>query len=209
MSAKLSLWLSLASLGYQSQVQPLSWFSPKVPQTCTIVIAPTGDASHASLQLSQLIKADLQRQRNLEVVIAPEAPVKLANQLAAQFFVSLTVLSVPTAQASCACYYYSRQRFSPQLTHQPWLFYPLHDIYRLYSDQTSNWAHKISAYLAQNGTSLHVTSAAPIGCPYRPLLGVNAPAVGLELALPATPADLANYAQLLSESLLQCVQPTI
>ena len=204
------LYLSLLYWSYAPTAMSFSFFSPKVPQPCTIVLYPAAPATSAATQIALQLKSKLESyQRVLQVVIAPNAAAQTANQLGAQLFISLTVSATAQTPAAWHWYYYTRQRFCPQLTPQRLAFYPAHELYRFHCDQTSNWAHKLSAYLAQTPYQTQFVSHPPLGLPYRPLLGVNAPAIGLELHLPDTPLALENYVDPLSESIYQCVQQII
>lgn len=130
-----------------------------------------------------------------------------SNQAKTNLFLSLHVYHECGPKPTINIFYYTQQRFCSQLTNFTNLsFINYSNAYLLNCDQTINWGHKIYNYLAQNQKSQFII-APLLGMPFKPLAGIQAPALGIEIGLKNSAWQLAIAP--ITEAILLCILPTL
>lgn len=174
------------------------------PKNFTIMLDPAGDAKTigrslhqgfergATLQFAQELRRQILNQYPLVNVIisrsAGETLEKLqsasfANRLNVDLFLSLNFYKETSVKPHIFIYQYQNQSFFSK--HQANLldFYPYHQAYILHFDQTKNWALSMQKWLQRPDYKHYFTCMPVISLPFKPLAGVIAPAIGLEIGL--------------------------
>ena len=129
-----------------------------------------------------------------------------ANQANTNLFLSLHVYHECSSKPKLNIYYYAKQRFSSQPDYTNLSFINYSDAYLFNGDQTLNWGTKIANYLTQHKNSqFEVTPL--LGLPFKPLTGIQAPALGIEIGLKNS--EWRPYVAPIAEAILQCILPTI
>ncbi len=174
------------------------------PKSFTIMLDPAGDAKNigrslhqnfergATLQFAQELRRQILNQYPLVNVIisrsAGETLEKLqsasfANRLNVDLFLSLHFYKETSVKPHIFIYHYQNQNFFSKPQKDFLEFYPYHQAYILNFDQTKNWALSMQKWLQRADYKHYFTCMPVIGIPFKPLAGVIAPAIGLEIGL--------------------------
>lgn len=129
-----------------------------------------------------------------------------ANQTNINLFISLHVYHECSSKSKINLYYYTKQRFCSNLNFTTLNFMNYSDAYLANYDQTINWGNKIANYLAQNQKQQFEVEQL-VGLPFKPLAGIQAPAIGIEIGLKNS--DWRTYVAPITEAILLCILPTL
>ncbi len=143
------------------------------------------------LELSQQIKQLLEQKRSdIKCVInrapgqslAPLANQNYANKLNVDLYVSINAFYVREKEMSIALYQFSYQ--DPFILKENSLsFYPYDKLYLLNESVTKEWGQTIKKQLAA-ATDLKIKG--PYSMPFKPLIGIKAPALAFEIGVTDT-----------------------
>ncbi|MCK5632770.1 N-acetylmuramoyl-L-alanine amidase [bacterium] len=180
----------------------LFYFNTLLP-TFSIMLDPAGDAKHTgrqiqdslergiSLQCAQALKKALEKKySNIRVILTrfpgetiyPLQNANFANRLAVDFYVSLNFYPETKTKPGIFLYYFSYG--DEFVTKIPDLFFcPFDQAHRISSKTTRLWAQNIANTLQSSQYKHQFDFHDVRGLPFKPLVGVKAPAVALEIGL--------------------------
>lgn len=169
----------------------------------TIMIDPAGDASHTgrtvgdgfersiTLNYAQELKKRIESQsssvrviitRGLGETVAPLQNANFANRLNVDFYLSLHCYSEHGARSRLSLYYFSYgDDFTPKTDAK--LFYPYDQAHQVNRETTQKYAQIMKDVLSSNAynTLFHFDRVRAL--PFKPLIGIKAPAVAIEMGL--------------------------
>lgn len=129
-------------------------------------------------------------------LLAPLQNAQFANKLQADLYISIHCYQQTRAEPTISIYQYSYHE--PLIIKKGSLgFYSYDQIYALNEHQTDGWAHEIKKSLAQQN---HVGIQGVYKIPFKPLMGIEASAIGIEIGL-NTDTNLTRIAYIISEAL--------
>lgn len=168
-----------------------------------LMLDPAGDAEHAgrvlhdcyergaTLQCCRILQQQLEKKLlNVRVVLTrlpgepPLQPLQHANfcnKLNADLFISIHFYKEPTTTASKVWIYFFKDENVFGVPHQHRLiFYPCDKIWLLYHEETKKLVGAVEkAYKQYKNVEVHK----PQGIPFKPLVGIKAPAIALEFGI--------------------------
>jgi len=166
-----------------------------------IMLDPAGDASHPgriiedafertiTLELAHALAHQIEQLApNTRVIITrtgnetirPHQNANFANRLDVDLFISLHCYQEQQPRPQLAIYTFSYGDYTPSRI-QDLAFYPYDQAYLLAGGTTQKYAQAIEATLKQYAKQFDLVGA--FGIPFKPLIGVKAPAIGIELGL--------------------------
>lgn len=167
----------------------------------TIMINPAGDAEHKgriiddafersiTLALAHALQNQIEQHipgarvvltRTGTEVVRPHAHANFANRLGADLFLSIHCYQETQTRPQLAIYTFSYgDQNSMRLPHLA--FYPFDQAYLLNQDITQKYAQALRTSL-QNQSKVYAVSDV-YKIPFKPLMGVKAPAIGIEIGL--------------------------
>jgi len=188
--------------------------------TFSIMLDPAGDAKHTgrqigdslergiSLQFAQELKKSLeQTYPNIRVILTrfpgetifPLQNANFANRLDVDFYLSIHFYPETQTKPGMFLYYFSQN--DEFITKMPDLFFcPYDQAHRINSTKTRNIAQTITTSLTNDTNKKLFAFHGIYGLPFRPLIGVKAPAVALEIGLKEK-TEWKRYIQPITESL--------
>jgi|GEM_PF-544790 len=179
--------------------------SPKLERLFTIMLDPAGDAQHTgriiedsfergiTLQCAQALKTALEAQHHALRVVLTRVPgeaveslqnAAFANRLQADLYVHLGFYQTNSPVPELNIYYYTTNpapHFWQRKT-EPLQFIPYHQAH-LAKIKLSKGATFLAAHTLQNTKPLAATVRHFSGIPFRPLVGIAAPACALEIGV--------------------------
>lgn len=171
----------------------------------SIMIDPAGDARYPgrtiddtfergiSLQCAEKLKQEIERTfSHIRTVltrfpgetIEPLQNASFANRLHVDLYLSIHFYYNPDAHPQWHIYYFS---YHPTIDfwhypQQTLLLTPYHAAHRQCINTTKKWAESLYNGLKASSTCI---AHAPYSIPFRPLIGINRPAIALEMCLPS------------------------
>lgn len=195
------------------EVLPWSFFSetlrpPLVPEKppFTVMIDPAGDARNpgrviddtyersltmqCAEELKQLLETEPHRCRVILTRFAGEAVepfqnITFANRLGVNLYISLNFFQQTTETPSL---YWYTLLYDPAtdfaVKKGPGLeLLPYDQAYKLSLAQTKQYGALAYAYCSESSKTYHVQCTPPMAIPYKPLVGIMAPALGIEIGI--------------------------
>lgn len=177
---------------------------PLQAKRITIMLNPAGDAQYAgrtidgnfergiTLQCCEQLKKILEYELNNTRIVLTRVPgetithlqnASFSNRLQSDLFVSIHFFEKKTGRPELHLYYFSQNNPTESWSSpDPLQFIPYHKVYLLNLTTTKQISDSIYSLLQQDYKQ-DFTSHQPQGLPFAPLLGVAAPAVGIEMSL--------------------------
>jgi len=169
----------------------------------TIMLDPAGDAQHAgrqindcfergiTLQFVEKLKEELEnRYDGIKVVLTRFAGetvqnlqnANFANRLDVDFYVSIHFYKESEVKPHLFLYSFSYN--DDFITRKPGLFFcPYDQAHLINKDTTKLWANKLKSVFLQDEYKKLFDLQGVLRLPFKPLIGIKAPAVGIELGL--------------------------
>lgn len=187
------------------------------------MIEASGDSAHPgrsiddnfessiTYEIAQSLKAALLEQcphlkvlinRSPHETIAALQNANFANKLNVDFYVSIHAFTEAETKPRIYVYQFSyRDNFISKDADQRLSFYPFDKIYLINTTQTTTWAQQIKQLLERDQRwSTH----GPFAIPFKPLIGIKAPAIGIEIGL-KNRAEWQNAVDLLVHAIVDIV----
>ena len=168
------------------------------------MLDPNGDAHNSGRSLASSFERGVARQFAnelanlllnqypfLNVIISKQAgetvePLQIANfanHLKVDLFLNIGFFHERNTRPSLFIFYYKNQLFFSSSKPDPLAFYPYHQAYLFNFDKTQSWASLLQKELQKPIYKNYFTCAPALGVPYKPLVGLLAPAISFELGL--------------------------
>ena len=170
---------------------------------------------HLAFEICQAIQTKLTATHHqIQVNLTREPGAELSrmqiasnsNQANTKLFLSLHLYQTCNTKPTINIFYYTKQRFCSNLNFTNLNFINYSNAYLASCDQTINWGHKITNYLDQNKKQ-QFEVAPLVGLPLKPLAGIQAPALSIEIGLKNS--DWRPYVAPIAEAVLLCILPTL
>ncbi|MBM17788.1 MAG: hypothetical protein CL947_01810 [Epsilonproteobacteria bacterium] len=176
-------------------------------QSFTIMIDPSGDAKHTgriiedtfergiTLQCAEQLKLELNKQvPHIRVVLTrvpgetlqPLQNASFANRLQVDFYVSIYFYYEPDIPAHVALYHYLANQTDYWHTYIPFKFYHINESHLINIETTAMMGKKFLQILKNKEINPHFAPRGLFAVPFKPLLGVKAPAIAIEAGLEQT-----------------------
>jgi len=170
----------------------------------TIMLDPAGDAKQAgrslpngfergaTFQFAQALKQQLELQSpDINIILTKKAGETLeelqtanfANNLLVDLLLNINFYEETSIKPSIFIYYYQNQSFFNQSQDFALDFYPYHQAFIFNFDKTKLYANHMQKCLSQAQYKHYFTCQPAYGIPFRPLVGIIAPAIGIEIGL--------------------------
>ncbi len=170
----------------------------------TLMIDPAGDAKHTgrmlqdtfergvTLQCAQLLKKELnQRLPQLRVVISrvpgesiqPLQNASFANRLQVDLYLSISFYQQTQTPPQISLFYYLAHPTDHWHTYQPLSFYHICQAHMINMHTTVALGKKLLHIFQNSSINSYFNSQGMFGIPYKPLLGIKAPAIAIEAGL--------------------------
>lgn len=211
-------FLTLMTLLAPSQLVPSYHIQPKV-----IMIDPAGHAKNPGRRLhksyeraetykfAEALKNELEKNHNVRVVltrtpgdeIVPLQNASFANRLNVDFFLRINFFLQESAKPKLFVYHLV---FDPiidtvQRPFDPLAFVPVHQAHFKNIRNTMALANQFSSLLADSQYHKFFDVSKPYGIPLKPLVGIIAPALLIEMSLPSQDDQWADLVQPLAKSI--------
>jgi hypothetical protein len=196
----ISLFLSNYSLA------PFSWFRPSQKseqRIITLMLDPAGDAQHTgriidttfergiSIQCAHYLKQELERNNpNLRIILTrfpgetvqPLQNANFANRLKIDGYITIHFYHEKTTKPSLYIYYFCYENgVIPK--NNDLAFYPYDKAYLNNLTTTQQWAQIFQKSIDITLYTQKINLAGIFGVPFKPLIGIQAPALALEIGL--------------------------
>lgn len=137
--------------------------------------------------------------RALGETVTPLQNANFANKLDIDLFLSIHAFAETETKPRIFIYQFSYQ--DSFIAKDSMSFYPFDKIYLVHESQTTQWANRIQQALSQN-QSVQTKKIAKM--PFKPLMGIKAPSIGLELGL-KNKTDWQDYLNDLAQSIAKII----
>lgn len=188
----------------------------------SIMLDPAGDAQHAgrmiddcferglTLQFCQALKKELEKKQQLHITLTripgdtlePLQNANFANRLGVHLYVSFHFFHEPEERSTINLYQYvynpTTDFWSP--TSDALRFVRFDEAHKTHIKITQQYAHQLQKSLSDIIKHADITPV--IGLPFKPLLGITAPAIGIEISL-KNRTDWQNYISGVAEAIGQ------
>lgn len=173
-------------------------------KTFTIMLDPAGDAKNvgrilysnfergATLQFAQQLKQQImQRYPRVEVILTRTAGETLeilqgasfANRLNVDLYISLNFYKEADIKPKVFLFYFRNQTFFNCFPTTGLHFYPYHEAYTINFNKTKKCALLMQKWLQRKEYKHYFDCTDAIGIPFRPLVGILPPAIGIEIGI--------------------------
>jgi N-acetylmuramoyl-L-alanine amidase len=177
-----------------------SYYSePKPNYRMTIMIDPTAHARiidgcfefGIALQCAEQLKQKLEEEyHQLRIVLTrrpgetvqPLQNANFANRLEVDFYLSIHFYQETDTKPKLSLYYFSSGNDLVTKTFDL-CFYPYDQAYIFNKAQTDEWAHNMKQSLSQENYASLFEVKGPYAVPFKPLIGIKAPAIAIEASL--------------------------
>lgn len=198
---------------------PFDIFEPQRP--FVLILEATGDAvtpgrtifnnfeNSVSYTLARQIKEQLDAlyfrtkimlNRTPTEILAPFQNAQFANKLNADLYLSIHCYQQNHGQPTITLYQYSYRE--PSVVKKDSLgFYAYDQIYLCNESQTNNWAQELKKLLTEQNL---IDARGPYKLPFKPLMGINASALSIEIGVTAD-TNLEHIMQILSHAIQQFI----
>lgn len=190
----------------------------------TVMLSPTGDSKHAGRKLHDQYERGtaFQFAKNLErelVNLDPQIQIILshspaqtleplqianfANHLKVDLFISLSFYQDDVILPQLAIYYFQNQTYFYAPSTQELYFYPYTQAYLNNFHRTKQLAQQLQSSLQSAKYQMLFQTSPALGIPFKPLVGIQAPGLGLEIGLKNP--NLAPLVQPIAHSLREAI----
>lgn len=169
----------------------------------SIMLDPAGDAHHAgriiddcferglTLQFCENLKKELEKKHPVHVILTrtpgdtlePLQNASFANRLGVQIYISFHFFQEAEERSKINLYHFIHNPvtdfWSPQ--QNTLRFIRFDEAHKITIQQTSNYVQQLHKSLSK--TIKHADTAPAVSLPFKPLLGITAPAIGIEISL--------------------------
>ena len=175
-------------------------------QPCTIMINPAGDAVHPgrivdslfertiTAQCAQTLKKELEdKNPNLRIILTrfpgetvePLQNATFANRLQVDCYISIHCYQSTTQNPTCCLYQYTYDSLADQWYKKSnrLTVTPLHLAHQQFIEESNCIIKRIYTTLQQRENQSRLTTMAPRAFPFKPLMGIHAPTLGIEIGL--------------------------
>jgi N-acetylmuramoyl-L-alanine amidase len=170
----------------------------------TVMLDPAGDGKNvgrtlytnfergATMQFAQELKLQiLQKYSHVEVVFTKNAGETLeilqsasfANRLDVDLYLSLNFYKEVEVKPNIFIFYFKNQNFFSFMPQTTLHFHPYHKAFTTNFNQTKCWAEMIQKDLQQKKYHHYFNCKNATGIPFRPLIGIMSPAIGIEIGV--------------------------
>ncbi len=169
----------------------------------TIMLDPAGDSHHVgrtiddcferglTLQCAEELKKQLELNypglrviltRNAAQTVRPLQHANFANRMNIDLYLSIHFYHELSPKPNLYVYYFSYGNDLCSKTLDV-SFYPYEQAYIFCKDKTSLWANRIKKELSQQAYTALFDAQGPYALPFKPLIGIKAPAIAIEASL--------------------------
>lgn len=176
----------------------------------TIMIDPAGDAknlgrslpndfeSNSALKFAKALRQSmLELDPQVEVILTrsgaetlePLQSASFANRLSVDLFVSLHFYKETNVKPNIFIFYFKNRDFFTKISQPQLCFYPYHQAFTMNFGLTNNYAHLLQAWLTQPQYKHYFECKKAVALPFKPLIGITAPAIGIEIGIKSNGYD--------------------
>ncbi len=170
----------------------------------TVMIDPFGDSKNIgrnldhnferiiTMQFAQELKNKMAEQASLVHIVLTKKLGEIldeiqianfANRLEIDLFLSISFYKETNTKPSVFIYQFKNQTFFSKYNKQILAFYPYHQAFIMNFDASQSFANQICKSLQNPKYQYYFDCKAPIAFPFKPLSGIIAPAIAIELGL--------------------------
>jgi N-acetylmuramoyl-L-alanine amidase len=170
----------------------------------TIILDPAGDAQHAGRSLHDIFERgatfafaqELKFQLNVAypnvtVILSHQAndnvtslqTASFANSLNIDLLLSINFYKEINTKPSIYLYYFKNQTFFSKYSTNQLSFLPYQQAFIFNFDQTQKWVNHLQQKLQKNEYKHYFECHPGLAMPFKPLAGIKAPSIGLEIGI--------------------------